>query len=125
VRAAVCYVVPLLPALGLLLRERSDRFLRLHAARALVYFGLLAMAQLALYAILVLLGGVAPPDGPMAMVLGLVFYVLFATLGLGSFLLWLALLRDAMAERFSRFPLLSGAAEGIERLVALLRQLPT
>ena len=123
-RAAVCYVVPLLPALGLLIRERSDRFVRLHAARALAFFVLLAAAQLALYAALVLLGGVVLPDGPLAVALGLVFYALVAALGLGSLLLWLALLRDAMAERFSRFPLLSGAAEGIERLFALLRRLP-
>src|SRR5262249_33870302 len=92
VRAAVCYVVPLLPALGLLIRERSDRFVRLHAAQALVFFVLLATAQLALYAALVLLGGGVPPDGPLATALGLVFYALVAALGLGSLLLWLALL---------------------------------
>src|SRR5262249_48427106 len=124
VRAAVCYVVPLLPALVLLLRERRDRFVRVHAARALVFYLLLAVAQLTLYSAVVLLGGMVRPESPPTVAFGLVFYALLAALGFGAFLLWWALLHEAMSGRLERFPLLSGAAMCIERLFAMLWRLP-
>jgi uncharacterized membrane protein len=113
-RAALCYAVPFIPALSLLLRERRNRFLRLHAARALAFFGLLVIAQVGFFAALVAIGGLVP-DGKVAVALGLAFYALAAVLGLAAFGMWLRLLADAAAGRYAPMPLLAGAAHHIER----------
>jgi uncharacterized membrane protein len=115
--------VPFLPALTLLLRERRNRFLRLHAARALAFFALLVIAQIALFTAVVAIGGLVP-DGKVAVALGLAFYALAAVLGLAAFGMWLRLLADAAAGRLTPIPLLTGAAHQVEQAFSRAQRLP-
>ncbi|MGH2517827.1 MAG: hypothetical protein ACRDHP_19445, partial [Ktedonobacterales bacterium] len=48
VRAGLAYAIPFVPALVLLVSERQHRWVRFHAAQSLVFFSLLALAQIAL-----------------------------------------------------------------------------
>lgn len=108
-RAALCYVIPLAPALYLLWHERRDVFIRLHAAQSVVFFCGLALAQTLLFAALVALGNWAPAGGWL-IALGLLFWALFLALGLGGFALWLRLLNDCAHGRVRRRPLLTPLA---------------
>lgn len=93
------------------------RFVRLHAAQSLVFFGLLALGQVALYVALVMLGQtVADPTASFA--LGVLFLLLFGALGLGGFGLWLLLLADALTGRLRPYPFLSRLATLVERATA-------
>jgi uncharacterized membrane protein len=114
VRAALAYAIPFVPAIWLLARERRSRFIRLHAAQSLVFFGLLALGQVALYVALVSLGQ-ATTDSTAMLALGLLFLLLFGFLGVGGFCLWLLLLTDAMTGRLRRYPFLGRWATVIER----------
>lgn len=114
VRAALGYAIPFAPALWHLARERRARFVRLHAAQSLVFFGMLALGQIALFVALVSLGQ-AITDLTASVTLGVVFLLLFGVLGIGGFSLWLLLLTDAMSGRLRPYPYLSRLATLVER----------
>jgi uncharacterized membrane protein len=122
VLAALAYALPLVPALLLLARERRNRFVRIHAAQALVFFCLVGLAQASVFAALVVVGGVVS-NARLAIVLGLVAYGLFALIGLAGFVTWLLLLADAMAGRRRKRLVLSGLADVLERI--LTRRAPS
>lgn len=108
-RAALCYAIPIVPALYMLWRERRGAFIRLHAAQSVVFFCGLALTQTLLFVALVALGNWAPAGGWLT-ALGLLFWALFAALGLGGFALWLRLLNDCAHGRLRRRPLLTPLA---------------
>jgi uncharacterized membrane protein len=113
-RAALSYAFPLLPGLYLLWRERRNRFVRLHAAQAVVFFGAVALAQIVLYVALVALGGWAPSGSWALIALGLLFWALYIALGLGGFTLWLRLLNDCAHGRLRRRPMLAPLSTRLE-----------
>lgn len=120
VRAALSYAIPFAPAIWLLARERRARFVRLHAAQSLVFFGTLVLAQVALFVALISLGqSITNPNTSLA--LGLLFFALFAILGIGSLVLWLLLLAGAMAGKLRPYPYLSPLATLVERAVTRLQ----
>ena len=120
-RAALAYAIPFAPAIWLLARERHARFVRLHAAQSLVFFGLLALGQVALLIALIVAGGAITEPG-MSVALGTLFLLLFGVLALGGFSLWLLLLADAMAGRLYPYIGLSQLATLIERSATRLQQ---
>ena len=111
-RAALAYLAPLLPGLYLLWRERGNRFVRLHAAQAVVFFGAVALAQIILFVALVALGNWAP--GAWLTALGLLFWAAYIALGLGSLILWLRMLNDCAHGRLQRRPLLAPLTTRLE-----------
>lgn len=113
VRAVLAYAIPFLPAFWLLLRERRNRFVRLHAARSLTFFGCLALAQIALFAALILLGS-AVSGLTAATLVGVLFYVLYVLIAVFGFVLWLLLMRDALAGRATDYLFLGGGARWLE-----------
>ena len=117
VQAALCYVVPFVPAAVVLLRERHNRFVRLHAAQAVALFALLALAQVAIFSALVAAGGFVT-DLALAALLGIVFYGLLAIVGLLGLILWLDFLHDALCGRFRPYPALTPLARRIEHVVS-------
>jgi uncharacterized membrane protein len=117
VLAAFAYALPIAPALLMLARERRNRFVRLHALQALVFYVWVALAQSALYALLVISGNLTHAL-PVAVALFCVFLALFAALGLLALRTWLRLLCDALAGRRSWFPLLTWPADRLDRLFA-------
>ncbi|HEY7848520.1 MAG TPA: hypothetical protein VIC27_00580 [Ktedonobacterales bacterium] len=122
-RALLCYAVPFAPSLVLLLRERRNAFVRLHAARALAFYGGIVVAQIVLFVALVLIGGFAA-DGFAAFAFGLLFYGLFGLLGIAAVGIWLRLLADAAAGTLTPVPWLTAAAWRIEWAFARLEGLP-
>lgn len=120
VRAALCYAVPVVPAAVVLLRERNNRFVRLHAAQATAFFALLALAQVIIFSALVGVGGFVT-DLTLATLLGIVFYGLLAIVGLLGLILWLDLLFDALCGRFRPYPGLTALAGRMEHVVARLQ----
>ncbi len=112
-RAALAYLFPLLPGLYLLWRERGNRFVRLHAAQAVVFFSAVALAQTILFIALVALGNWAP-GGWWLTALGLFFWAAYIALGLGSLMLWLRLLNDCIRGRLRRRPLLAPLTTRLE-----------
>lgn len=123
-RALFCYALPFVPALALLLSDRRNAFVRLHAARALAFFGAIVVAQIVLFVALVLVGGFAG-DGFAAIAFGLLFYGLFGVLGLAAVSVWLRLLADAAAGKLTPVPLLTAVAWRIEWGFARVQGLPT
>lgn len=121
VRAAFAYAIPFVPALWLLARERRNRFVRLHAARSLIFFCCLAMAQVALFAGLVALGGTVTGLA-VAAVVGVVFYVLYIVMAVLGFVLWLLLMRDALAGRATGYPLLGGWSYWLEERITRVQR---
>jgi uncharacterized membrane protein len=122
VLAGLAYAVPLVPAVWILHRERHNRFLRLHAAQSLAFFLALALAQSALFAALVAVGGIVSSLG-LAAVLGLVFLALFLVVGMTGLLVWLRLLAGAMSGRLTYLPVLSSLALRLEATVTRLQRL--
>jgi uncharacterized membrane protein len=122
VRAGLAYAFPFVPALVLLARERRHHWARFHAAQSLIFFTLLLLVQVALFAALVLLGGVVE-NLPAAAATGLVFYGLYLLTGILGFIFWLRLVADAMSGRSTRFRLLSAWAVRLEETVARLQRL--
>lgn len=112
-RAALAYLFPLLPGLYLLWRERRDRFVRLHAAQAVVFFGMVALAQIILFSALVVVGNWAP-GGWALTALGLFFWAAYGALGLGGLMLWLRMLNDCAHGRLRRRPLLAPLTARLE-----------
>ncbi len=94
-----------------------NRFVRIHAAQALVFFCLVGLAQASVFAALVVVGGVVS-NARLTIVLGLVAYGLFALIGLAGFVTWLLMLADAMAGRRRKRLVLSGLADVLERILA-------
>lgn len=118
VRATSAYALPVVPALILLYRRQPERFVRLHASRALVFFTLLAFGQVALFVALVVVGGALDAGLAVAAIAGLVFYVAFIALGILALMLWFLMLRDAMSGRFSTFPVLTRLAVDLESIIS-------
>ena len=121
-RAGLAYAIPFAPALVLLVKERRHRWTRFHAAQSLVFFTLLAVVQIALFAALVLLGGLIE-SLPAAALVGLAFYGLYLLAGIVGLVLWLRLMADAMAGRSTRFRFLSDWAMRIEEGLARVQRL--
>lgn len=115
VQAALCYAVPAVVACWLLWRERTNRFVRIHAAQALLFSVAVAFAHVALFALLVVLGNL-PLALPAAVALAVVFFVLLLVLDGVALVTWLRALADCMDGRVRRLPLLHGPAERLERL---------
>jgi uncharacterized membrane protein len=111
--AALAYALPLVPAVVLLQRERRNRFVRVHAATALVFFASLALAQVSLYVLLVVAGSHIT-DPRAATLLGIGLLVGWALVGLLGLALWLRLMASAMEGRVAHLPLLSRLARAIE-----------
>lgn len=122
-RALSVYALPFAPAVVVLLRERRNAFVRLHAARALAFYGFIGIAQIVLFVALVLIGGFAS-DSVAAFAFGLLFYGLFGLLGVAAVVFWLRLLADAAAGTLTSVPLLTSAAWRIEWAFARLQRLP-
>ncbi len=115
VRAAMCYAVPFVPASVLLVRERRNRFVRFHAAQALLFFVAVVVVQLLLYAALVVLGNVVMSLW-QTVALFAVFLALLIGVGVFAFGLWLRLLRQCMDGRMVELRVLGGWAKRLERL---------
>jgi uncharacterized membrane protein len=113
-RAALCYALPLVSAFVLLLRERRSPYVRLHAARALLFFVLILLAQSALLLWLVVLGNLATARW-LAVAFGLLFYLAVPILGITALVVWLRLLNDALAGRAVPPTGLGHAAAWLER----------
>jgi uncharacterized membrane protein len=120
--AAFAYALPFLPALALLVRERRNRFVRLHAAQSLVFFVTLVVAQSALLVALVAVGGLTP-NLDSDVLFGLIFYGIAVILGLAGLILWLRLVADAAAGLVTPIPLLSRLAERMEASLARMQGL--
>lgn len=111
--AALAYAVPLVPAVVLLQRERRNRFVRAHAATALVFFAVLALAQVALY-VLLLVAGSHATNPRTAALFGIGLLVGWALVSVLGLVLWLRLVASAIEGRVVSLPLLSGIARAIE-----------
>jgi uncharacterized membrane protein len=119
--AALCYAVPYVVALWVLLRERRNRFVRFHAAQSLIFFVTIPLMQLMLFAALVVVGNIVG-IGALAFVLGLLFIGAFLVLGIGALLLWLRMLADSWAGQATVFPVLGSLAHRLERLLTEVRR---
>ncbi len=119
IQAALCYAFPLLPAVALL-RERNNGFVRLHAAQAIAFFSLLALAQVIVFSALVGAGAFVT-NLALATLLGIVFYGLFAIVGLLGLIFWLDLLFDALSGRFQPYYGLTALAKRIEHVAARMQ----
>ena len=106
---ALTYAVPLLPALVLLLRERRNRFVRAHAAQSLVFFAVLALAQIAIFVLLVMVGGLTA-NVRTATVLAVVFALGWLALAALSFVAWTRLVGAALAGHVASLPLVTPLA---------------
>ena len=115
VRAALAYALPLAPALLTLLSERENRFIRLHAALALVFFSIFGVGETLVFITLVVLGGIVHNDA-LAVALGVISYGVGAALGIGSLILWLRFIADAIGGVWTVYPALSSMALRVERL---------
>jgi uncharacterized membrane protein len=121
VTAALCYAVPYVVALWTLLRERRNRYVRFHAAQALIFFVTIPLIQLVLFVALVVVGNIVG-SGALAFVLGLLFIAAFVALGVGALLLWLRMLADCWAGQATVFPILGPLAHRLERLLTEVRR---
>jgi uncharacterized membrane protein len=113
-RAALCYAFPLIPAFVLLLRERRSHYVRLHAARAVLFFGLILLSQSALLLWLVVLGNFVTTRW-LAVALGLLFYFAVLVMGLIILITWLRCLAGALTGRAIPPSHLDSAARWLER----------
>ena len=121
VAAALCYAVPYVVALWALLRERRNRYVRFHAAQALIFFVTIPLIQLMLFVAVVVVGNIVG-IGALAFVLGLLFIGAFVALGVGALLLWLRMLADCWAGKATVFPILGRLAHRLERLLTEARR---
>ena len=119
--AALCYAVPYVVALWVLLRERRNRFVRFHAAQSLIFFMAIPLMQLVLFVALVVVGNIVG-IGALAFVLGLFFIGAFLALGIGALFLWLRMLADCWAGQATVFPILGSLAHRLERLLTEVRR---
>jgi uncharacterized membrane protein len=117
VKAALCYTIPLVPALYLLARERYNRFLRVHAAQSLVFHALVGLAQLVLFSAVVVLGG-AIQSMTGALVAAAALFALFAGLMLVVAVTWAHLLADCIRGQVALLPLVGAWALWVEAFTA-------
>lgn len=115
VLAVLCYSLPIVPAVVVLLRARRHRFLRFHAAQALIFSCLLALGQTAIY-LLMLFAGELIRDLGQATIAALVFFALYAALGLLAFVGWFRLAGDCIDGRARKLPIVGDWAARLERL---------
>ena len=116
VQAALCYAFPVVPAVVMLLREQHNGFVRFHAARSLVLFGGVFLAQVVIFALVVILGNTIR-TAEVAVALGVIVLVAYLALGIGAFILWLRLLAEAMAGKGRVYPYLDYLAVGLESFI--------
>lgn len=121
VLAAFAYALPIVPAALMLAREGRNRFVRLHALQAFVFYALVALAQIIVYVALVNAGNLSH-SLPLAVGLFAVFLALFVIVGLCAISLWLRLMRDAMDGRRSRFAVITRCADGLDQFLAWARR---
>jgi uncharacterized membrane protein len=121
VTAALCYAVPYVVAVLVLLRERRNRFVRFHAAQSLIFFVTISLAQLVLFIVLVVVGNIVGISA-LSFALGLLFIGAFVALGVGALVLWLWMLADCWAGRATAFPILGSLAHRLERLLTEVRR---
>ncbi|HEY7341457.1 MAG TPA: hypothetical protein VH591_11285 [Ktedonobacterales bacterium] len=121
ITAALCYAVPYVVAGWVLLRERRNRFVRFHAAQALIFFVTIPLIQLVLFVALVIVGNLVG-IGALAFVLGLLFIGAFVAVGVGALFLWLRMLADSWAGQATVFPILGPLAHRLERLLTEVRR---
>jgi uncharacterized membrane protein len=96
-RAAWCYAVPFLPALVELIRDRPDyAYVRAHAARALLFYCLLAVVQTSLLLWLTVVGSDVT-SGWQVVVAGLLFYGAVVATGIGALYWWLRAIGRSLA----------------------------
>ena len=119
--AALCYAVPYVVALWVLLRERRNRFVRFHAAQSLIFFITIPLIQLVLFVALIVVGNLVSV-GALAFVLGLFFIGAFVAVGVCALLLWLRMLADCWAGQATVFPILGPLAHRLERLLTEVRR---
>ncbi len=103
VTAALCYAVPYVVALWVLLRERRNRFVRFHAAQSLIFFVTIPLMQVVLLVALVVVGNMVG-SGALAFALGLLFIGAFVALGVGALFFWLRMIADCWAGQATVFP---------------------
>ena len=113
-RAAICYALPLAPGLYMLWHERRDRFIRVHAAQSVVFFGSAVFLQVALFLVIIVLGNLLSGAGWLTTALGLLVWGLILVLGIGGFVLWLRLLNDCVHGRLRWRPILTPLALRLE-----------
>lgn len=116
IQAALCYAFPVAPAIVMLLRERHNGFVRFHAARSLVLFGGVFLAQVLIFALVVILGNTIRTAG-VAVALGLIVLVAYLALAIGAFILWLRMLAEAMAGKGRVYPYLDYFAVSLESFI--------
>jgi uncharacterized membrane protein len=117
VLAALCYTVPVVPAWSLLARKGSKRespFVRFHAAQALVFYGLVAAVQIALFVALVTLGGVVRDD-VVASLIAVVLVVVYLAQAVVIAITWTSLMADCVRGDTRLLPVLGRVALRLER----------
>ena len=112
--AALCYTVPIVPAWLILARERSNRILRFHAAQAFVFHALIAAGQIAIYVLLLIMGGLIRDDFT-ALVAAIVAMILFLSLGITALIFWLRLVADCLCGEAHALPIAGAWAVRLER----------
>lgn len=115
--AVMCYSIPLVVGAWVLWRERRSRFLRFHAAQSVVFCGLIAAGQIAIYLLLMLMGGFIQ-DILVASLAAVVVVGLYLALGLVALLLWLRLAWECLDGQTRPLPIGAGWAAWLERLTA-------
>lgn len=111
--AALCYLFPFIPGIVVLFRDRQRRYVRFHAAQSVVYFALIALAQVALYVAFIAVG-TAIDDAPAATAWLIVFLLGFGAIGVVALLTWLRLIAEAYGGRGRPLPLLTSWAFTLE-----------
>lgn len=115
--AVMCYSIPLVVGAWVLWRERRSHFLRFHAAQALVFCALIAAGQIAIYLLLLLLGGYIQ-DILVASLAAVVVVGLYLALGLVALLQWLRLASECLDGQMRPLPLGAGWAAWLEHRTA-------
>lgn len=114
VLAALCYAVPIVPGWWQLAHERRNPFLRFHAAQSLVFFALVALGQLGLYALLVLAGGLITSD-LLATAAAFTFVALYLAFAVSVTFVWLRLLASCIRGEARPLPLAGRLVFWLER----------
>ncbi|HEX6543307.1 MAG TPA: hypothetical protein VF040_16240 [Ktedonobacterales bacterium] len=119
--AALCYAIPCVASVVVLLRERRNRFVRFHAAQALIFFATILLTQLILFTALVILGNIVQAN-TWLVALGVLFIGGFLALGVGALILWLWMLADCWAGQATQLPLISRLALRLEQMLTEVRR---
>ena len=117
VLAALCYTVPIAPAWILLARSGNNRaapFVRFHAAQSLVFHGMVAAAQIMLYLLLMISGGLVAND-LLDSAIAIVLVVLWLTQAGIATRTWSNLVADCISGHTKLLPRVGGLALRLER----------